>query len=259
MLQQLEQPATQSTKPARPAPSSRDTLATILGPFASLRLTVVLLAMAMIVIFAGTWAQIDHGIFAVQKIYFHSFFCWIDMALFLPRGQVTSPVWEPVVRFLRPLGFPMLGGYSLIVLLLLNLVAAHMLRFKLQWKRVGIIMIHAGLILLVLGEVVTSLFAVEQQMTLWAGETKQWAHDIREAEFAVIDPSPADHDDVVAFPRTQIRAGAQLSDSRVPFTIRFDRYYSNATLLDPSQLGPFQIQQMKGSADELATAGVGVT
>src|SRR3954453_17041145 len=132
MLQQLEQPATQSMKPARPAPSSRDTLAPTLGPFAPLRLTVVLLAMAMIVIFAGTWAQIDHGIWTVQKEYFHSFFCWIDLGLFMPRGEVTSAVWSPVVRFLRPLGFPMLGGYSLIVLLLLNLVAAHMLRFKLQ-------------------------------------------------------------------------------------------------------------------------------
>src|SRR5437016_7163480 len=114
MLQQIQQP------PARPA-AARRALHSLLAPFASLRLTVVLLAIAMIVIFAGTWAQIDQGIWSVQKRYFHSFFCWIDMALFLPRTEVKSPGWASVVSSLKPLGFPMLGGYSLIVLLLLNL------------------------------------------------------------------------------------------------------------------------------------------
>src|SRR3954470_1352083 len=197
MLQQLEQPA---IKPSR---SSRRVLESVLAPFASLRLTVVLLSLAMIVIFAGTWAQIDAGIWTVQKRYFYSFFCWINLGLFLPRGPVTG-TWAGLVDFLRPLRFPMLGGYSLVVLLLINLFAAHFLRFKLQWKRAGIIMIHAGLILLVLGDVATSVLAVEQQMTIWRGQTMRWAHDVREAEFAVIDPSPTDHDDVIAFPRSKL-------------------------------------------------------
>src|SRR4051812_48099749 len=102
MLQQLEQP---STRPARPA---RRFLESALGPFASLRLTVVLLAMAMAVIFAGTWAQMDQGIWSVQKQYFYSFFCWIDLRLFLPREPVKSAAWSSVVDFLKPLGFPML-------------------------------------------------------------------------------------------------------------------------------------------------------
>ena len=62
-----------------------EVLKTILKPFASLRLTVILLAMASFVVLAGTWAQIDDSVLTVQKKYFHSFFCVVDMDLFLPR------------------------------------------------------------------------------------------------------------------------------------------------------------------------------
>src|SRR3954464_13917584 len=102
-------------------------LKTLLKPFASLRLTVILIVLSMILIYAGTWAQIDTGIWQVQKKYFHSLFTWITFATFLPRpkpGEASIPG-----------GFPMLGGYALGLLLLLNLIAAHATRFKFSAKR----------------------------------------------------------------------------------------------------------------------------
>ena len=65
-----------------------------------------------------------------------------------------------------PLGFPFLGGWSLGVLLLANLLAAHAVRFKLGWRRAGILLIHAGLIVLMMSELVTGLFAVEGNMPI---------------------------------------------------------------------------------------------
>ncbi|MFT5826578.1 MAG: hypothetical protein ACI8ZW_002092, partial [Yoonia sp.] len=41
--------------------------------FASLRLTVVLLALSMVLIFFGTLAQVETGIWKTQKDYFESF------------------------------------------------------------------------------------------------------------------------------------------------------------------------------------------
>src|SRR6188768_4150628 len=90
----------------------------ILAPLASLKLTVVLLALAMLLIYAGTWAQIDAGIWQVQKTYFHSLLTWVPFQIFLPRA------WNV------PGGFPMPGGYLIGVLLLANLLVAHILRFK---------------------------------------------------------------------------------------------------------------------------------
>src|SRR4051812_30490400 len=81
----------------------------LLAPLASLRVTVVLLVLTMLVVFAGTLAQRSTGVWQVQKQYFHSFFTWIEFQNLLPFVKSTVP-W----------GFPMLGGYSLIILLLVN-------------------------------------------------------------------------------------------------------------------------------------------
>lgn len=227
---------------------------TILKPFASLRLTVVLLALSIVLVFAGTWAQIDHDVWTVQKRYFHSFFTWIHFQLFLPREQLpAASAWKPLVAFFRPLGFPMLGGYSLIALLLANLVAAHTVRFKLTRGRIGIILIHAGLILLILGEVIASVWQVEGQMRLSEAQTAGYTEDIRQVELAVIDPSPTDHDNVTVIPASRLVKQGTISYPTLPFEIHVDQYFPNSVVL-----GPFQARQMKLEPNSPATAGAGV-
>src|SRR2546425_11936212 len=101
-------------------------LKSILKPFASLRLTVVLMALSIVVVFAGTWAQIDEGIWQVQRKYFHSFLCIIDCNIFLPRetpdfanySRPVAALLKFLINIFSKLRFPMLGGYSLIILLL---------------------------------------------------------------------------------------------------------------------------------------------
>ena len=70
----------------------------LLAPLSSLKLTVILIIAAMLLIYAGTWAQIDAGPQQVQKKYFHSFYTWVDFATLIPRSYHI------------PGGFPILGG-----------------------------------------------------------------------------------------------------------------------------------------------------
>src|SRR3954467_15259486 len=98
--------------------------------FVSLKLTVVLLALSIVLIFWATLAQVDLGVWGVQDKFFHAFFVFGK----IPGTQVPLPV------------FP--GGYFLGGLLLLNLIAAHIYRFKLEWKKAGMQGTHRGLILL---------------------------------------------------------------------------------------------------------------
>lgn len=196
----------------------------LLKPLASLRLTVVLLAAAMVVIFAGTWAQMDADIWQVQQRYFHAWFCWIDFRTFARR---------PIAG-----GIPFVGGYFLIWALLANLLAAHFVRFKLNWKRSGIILIHLGLIMLLIGELLTSAFAREGQMTLVAGQSLNYKQDIRTAELAVVDSSPTDHDNVTVVPASMLQPGSTVHDSRLPFDIHVVDYYVNSERLGPFQDGP---------------------
>src|SRR3954468_4327047 len=105
-------------------------LKTILKPFASLTLTVVLLAMSMLLIYVGTGAQIYEGIWQVQKSFFHSYFCWLPIHTLLLRAGPPNEVslFGGTFRFVPAI--PMLGGYVVGALLLVNLLSAHIVRFK---------------------------------------------------------------------------------------------------------------------------------
>ena len=63
-----------------------DTARRVLAPIASLKLTVVLLALSAFLVFAGTLAQIDKGIWTVVNDYFRGYVAWIDLQLFFPRA-----------------------------------------------------------------------------------------------------------------------------------------------------------------------------
>src|SRR5882757_1047075 len=104
--------------------------------FVSLKLTVVLLAFSIVLIFAATLAQVDLGIWAVQQEFFHSFVAF----------------WH-----IGSLYVPLPGGYLLGGLLLINLVSAHIYRFKLTWRKAGIFLTHLGIILLLVGELLSGL------------------------------------------------------------------------------------------------------
>ncbi len=198
--------------------------------------------MSIVLVYAGTWAQVDTGIWTVQKVYFHSLWVWIDFQTLLPRPQPGQPG--------IPGGFPFLGGYAIGGLMLINLLAAHTVRFKFTLKRSGIILIHLGLILLIVGELLTSLLAVESQMMIDEGATAVYSADTRYGELAVIDPNASPEKDlVVTFPEAQLQPGATIRHPLVPFEIKVDDYYSNSQILGPMQAPP----GMTGKA----TAGFG--
>jgi len=109
--------------------------------FLSLKLTVVLLGLSMVLVFAGTLAQVDKGIWTVMDQYFRCFVARIDLPVFFPRSMNVPNVWIP---------FP--GGFLIGWLLVVNLLAVHWKRFKIQTtggRRL------AGILLLLLGIFVT--------------------------------------------------------------------------------------------------------
>ena len=136
--------------------------------FTSLKLTIVCLAFAILLVFFGTLAQVDEGLYLAQSRWFRSF--WV--------------VNEHLGWFYVPI-FP--GGYLIGGLLLINLIAAHLARFTLSWRKSGILLIHFGLILLLLGQLLTDLFSTESSMRLRVGETRDYSEDFRANELVVID------------------------------------------------------------------------
>ena len=136
----------------------------IVGVFTSLKLTCVLLAFAIVLVFVGTLAQVDDGLYAVQAHYFRTIF----VGLSLDPLQFTGMT---LLGYKLPLILP--GGYLIGMMLLVNLICAHIYRFQLTTKKIGIQLAHAGVILLLVGQLATDMFSREMQMHFSEGETKK--------------------------------------------------------------------------------------
>lgn len=179
---------------------------------ASIRLTVVLLVLSILMVFAATLDQVHLGVWGVQDKYFHSFLVFTRIT----GTEIAVPI------------FP--GGYLLGGVLLANLLAAHFTRFRLKWSNCGIWLTHIGLILLLLGEGLSGLMQHDSQLRIDVGQTKHYAESFRETELAVSETTDAKFDDVVAIPAVLVEEKAEIQHPKLPFTLRTTVYYPNATL-----------------------------
>jgi hypothetical protein len=212
-----------------------DVVKKILSPLASLKVTVALLAMTMVVIFTGTAAQKELGIWDVQHRIFHTWLAWIDLKYFFP---LSTWGWTKVKG-----SFPAPGGYTLIVALLVNLLAAHTVRFKLNLKRSGIFLIHIGLIMLLVGELLTSVLPRKRRCPLVEGQSGTWAHDIRSVELAVVDTTSAGEEKHVVIPEGKLEAGGTIENPRP--AVRHPR--RSLPPEPPTILGPQQAETMENA------------
>jgi len=264
--------------------------------FRSLKLTVILLALSMVLVFAGTLAQIDKGIWSVMDQYFRCFIARIDLPIFFPRHWNIPNIWIP---------FP--GGYLIGWLLTLNLLVVHSATFKVLakgrrrmagilvlllgvvvvlgvmfgwgtasvaateddafWrvflrlgrgtvaalvlyaacvllynKRAGMVLLHAGIIFLLVGEFFTALFAVEATMTIKEGETVNFLDRSQQLELAFIDTSDPQTDKVTVIPQKQLKDGHTISPGGLPFDIKVHRYMRNSNSPQPLQNVPPQVK-----------------
>lgn len=109
------------TSPTRPTPDRPPSvLRRIIAPLASLKLTVLLIALSIILVFTGTLAQRHQGIWDVLHTYFRAPIVFIPLDIFLSE------------RSERSFAVPFPGGYTIGLLMLLNLIAAHALRFRVK-------------------------------------------------------------------------------------------------------------------------------
>ncbi|HET6424431.1 MAG TPA: cytochrome c biogenesis protein ResB, partial [Planctomycetaceae bacterium] len=334
----------------------------ILTPLASLKLTVALLGMAIFIVLAGTLAQVEKDIWQVIDEYFRTAVAWIDLKVFLPPSfwKAFTSAEMPTIRG----SFPFPGGQLIGSMMALNLLAAHLVRFKVQargwplisgllvilagivlttfvilsannsgglqaqpwlsfgmlwyalvgaavaayaaligwwlyrpsapgtvewalrgglvalgggvayllmmavrgerlsdsamrilWqltqgggvglillvgcslvfrKRAGVVLLHAGIGLLMFGELLVGLTAVEGQLQLQEGETVNFVQDIRTVELAVVDTSDEKVDRVIVIPKAvidqAIRNKKPIIDERLPFQIEIAQFLQNSTL-----------------------------
>jgi hypothetical protein len=207
----------------------------VLKPVASLRLTVVLFVLCLALVFFGTLAQIDAGTGTVIDKYFRSYhIVWVPFQIFVQFGQVFF--WLPPDAHWSG-SFPFPGGYLLGILLMANLVAAHVIRFRISWKRSGILMIHGGLVLLMIGEFMAKL-SVEGRMTIDEGKSTNYVEHLDKVELVFVDRSDPKADDVVAIPGSLVKKGGLIQHPDLPCDVEVDRFLVNSHLGRPGSDNP---------------------
>lgn len=195
----------------------------VIDTLASLKLTVLLLILSMILILLGTLEQVHWGIWHVQKVYFSSWLCFYPM--------------DPTAA----LRIPLPAGFTLGALLIINLAFAHVRHFKATAAKVGNLMIHAGLLLLLGGGFVTAIYQEESAMIIPEGEQRNYSEAFREFEIALVQKS-ATAETVVAIPDSFLRdlaakgLPADVKLPGTPYTLVVQTYHPNAMLRAKSQM-----------------------
>ena len=187
--------------------------------FTSLKLTVVLLALGIVLVFVGTVAQADEGLYQAQARYFKHW--WVFGITF----------------FGHHVPLPLPGGYLLGTALLINLTAAHIQRFQWTWKRIGIHLTHTGIVILLVGQLTTDLFSNETMMRFSESETKNYSESSRHYELVFTTDAGDGAEDVISIPEWLLARGGEIKSGQLLFTIRVKKFWINS---EPSFRAPMQ-------------------
>jgi len=214
----------------------------------SLRLTVFLLAFSLLLVFFGTLDQVRMGIREAQKLYFESLFVVWRYPEMWHWGNVLK--WIPV---------PLPGGYIVGPMLAINLIAGHIRYWRPRWSILGISFIHLGVIMLLLGQLVTNLFQKEDYMWLDEGAKANFVRSFRHDELYVNKVNQDGTKGVFAVPFENLEAGASIP-TPFPFEVRVKEVFGNAEIKPGGAVegrSTYDVNQGIGVQFALGVRGVG--
>ena len=211
----------------------------------SLKLTTLLLYCSMVLIFFGTLDQTQYGIRRVQALYFQGFITIWDY----PDSWLFG-------KYIGWIGIPIPGGYLIGPLIILNLVTAHFRYFRLKLTNIGLIFIHFGLLLLLLGQGVADLLQEDYYMWLDEGNSSDHAQSFQQDELVIIHSSPeAQTDRIISIPSSFLKNQTFIAHAKLPFRIKVLAYYPNSVVRKVTSTSPIHNSNLISTP----TAGVGMS
>lgn len=206
-------------QPQEPASPGR----AIVQALGSMKLTVVVLLLLALLTLLGTFAQQDQGLFYVVRDYFTSLYVLHDTGIHIGS---------------RTIRIPLPGAYPLLALLTVNLIVGGLLRMKWQLRNAGILITHAGMLLLLFAGFVKMHWSYSGHVSLREGETSQTIVSFHDYELALIRS-----DGEQFFERTVPESALQgarngtvvLRGEGLPFEVRVHHWLDNCR---PTPKGP---------------------
>jgi len=206
----------------------------ILGGLISPKLTVYCLAFLMVLTFWGTVYQVEHGLYEAQKVFFNSWY--FTFAGFIP--------------------FP--GTQLVLTVLLVNLTAYFVNMILTQPLKPGIVLIHAGVLMLLLGGAVTHHFAEESQLTLAEGQGSNVSASYNDWELSVWRQE-GNVRNVLAVDADAFKPGDTVAFDEAGISVTVEKYFRNARAFrSPDEAGVINamgITELREVKPELEPAG----
>lgn len=193
----------------------------LFAALSSLKLTILLLSGGLLLVFFGTLEQVHLGIYHAQQKYFETLLtAW------------PYPEQFPLGAQLQWLHLPLPGGYLIGPLLLVNLLCAHFRYYRAGWRKLGIVWIHLGIALLLVGQLWTQLAQRDYFLWLQEGESRHYVESFHERELVVLEALDQGRDRVHSWPAAGLAAGeTTLAHAQLPFRIEIRNVYRNAAIL----------------------------
>jgi hypothetical protein len=132
---------------------------------ASYKLSCVLFLLLLLLTYLGTIYQVENGLYQSQKKYFESIFL-------IHWAYGVFPV-------------PLPGGYLLMTITFINIFWGAVTRFRMQWSHIGFMLMHAGILIMLLGAFVSYVYSTNGRMIINEGETSNEIENPYEWEIGI--------------------------------------------------------------------------
>jgi len=165
----------------------------------------------MIILCIGTIAQKDLGLYEAHVRYFQNFIIWFG-----------------------PLPFP--GAYPLIGIITLSLFTRFVFFSDWKWRKAGIHLAHLGVLILLLGGLITSLQAKEGYLVIPEGQSNIFVSDYHQRELLIVKNGNV----FARLPHQMIRQGKTLTFDDLPFEIDVLQTCRNCEIYKREEAPPLQ-------------------
>jgi len=184
----------------------------IINKIGSPKIFVYLIIWLMILVFIGTIAQRDSGLYLVQQEYFSSWFKWFGL-LPTPSAKLTM------------------------LAMFVNLSCYFFRPYIWTINKLGITITHCGVMLLLIGSGLTAIYSIEGNMIIEEGQSSNYFDNYYQKELVVIDKSNQNHDQYTVFDEHLFYRENILESSTLPFSIEILDYFINCEPIRRAYLG----------------------
>ena len=176
----------------------------IISFLSSPRIFLVTIFWLMILVILGTLAQANIGLYDSQQKYFSSWIMWL---------------WY----------IPVPGGRLTLLIMFINLFTFVLKPSFWSLKKIGIIVIHCGVLLLLIGGGMTAWFSSEGMMAIDEGKKSNFIFSPYDKELVIANTSNPNYNSVIVINDQLLEKKGIIESPELPFTIEVLDYFINCT------------------------------